>query len=264
LSRGADAVALAVAEECLLDPSCDRDDLLGYANSYATGNSRNDTTGLDYFEIDHDARQVEVITEAITTTAFLRVIGIEQSTVQARAVAEWGWLGAAAATPFTFPSCVWYDGTPEFEFIYNFQNIGETDCEDGAPPGGFGFLLVESSCTAETNTDKTAPGDPGTDWVCSAAQKQAIQGATIMVAIHDPDLTVGSGSNSEYTILGYAAFRVTGYFLPGQGRPGWPSGFSCPQGPGSACVRGYFTTDTLAEGPAGGADFGIGVAGLVE
>jgi hypothetical protein len=273
LSRGADAVALAVAEECLLDPSCDRDDLLDYALGYATGNSSNNTTGLDYFEIHHDARQVEVITGAITATSFLSVIGIDQSPVQARAVAEWGFLSSGQVAPWAFPDCVWNDHSPGgAEFIFAFENIS-TYCGGLTPPGGFGFLDVNnpSDCVAfaVVGQPESYTGDPGTDWPCSNEAKVALQGengtgATILVLVHDHEEATGTGASGTYLTIGISAFKVTGYRLPGSGTPSWGADMGeCP-GSASACVRGYFTQASFYEGTTGGPDFGAGVVTLIE
>jgi len=262
LSRGADSVALAVAQECILDPdACSTEDQEPLAQYYASANLDHGAATLAGFEVNADEGWVEVVTQSFQEATFMRVLGFTGTTVQARALVIWGPLGGGAVAPFTFPQCV-HD--LQNEFIYRFQNIGETDCEDGNPPGGFGFLDVGDLCTTQATTGAWAPGDPGTNWVCTSEDKAALQNAIILVPLHDPDQTVGSGTNAEYWIVGMAAFRVSGYNLPGTGPPGWPAGFNCGQGSGSACIRGIFVRDFVPEGDIGGIDFGVSVVKLVE
>jgi hypothetical protein len=262
LSRGADAVALAVGQECILDPdTCSTEGQEALAQYYAAANLDHGAATLAGFEVNADEGWVEVITESFQDATFMRVLGFTGTTVQARALAIWGPLGGGAVAPFTFPQCV---HNLEEEFIYRFQNIGETDCEDGNPPGGFGFIEVGDGCISQATSDSWIPGDPGTNWVCSQEEKEALQNAIILVPLHDPEQTIGTGTNAEYKIVGMAAFRITGYNLPGGGPPTWPTGFTCGPGPGSACIRGIFVRDFVPEGDIGGIDFGVSVVKLVE
>lgn len=266
LSRGADAVALAVAQECILDPgTCSTEGKEALAQYYASANLDHGAATLAGFEVNADEGWVEVITQSFQDATFMRVLGFAGTTVQARALAIWGPLGGGAVAPFTFPECV-HD--MENEFIYQFVNINNNvpDCSGLDPPGGFGFLDVGDLCTTRATTGAWVSGDPGTNWVCTNDDRVALQNAVILVPLHDPDQTVGTGSNAEYWITGMAAFRVTGYRFPGGGggNPAWPSGFSCGPGPGSACIRGIFVRDFVPEGDIGGIDFGVSVVKLVE
>jgi hypothetical protein len=50
----------------------------------------------------------------------------------------------------------------------------------------------------------------------------------------------GTGSNTVYTLKGFAAFVVTGYKFPGANAPDWLNSANTCTG-ASQCISGYFT-----------------------
>jgi hypothetical protein len=71
----------------------------------------------------------------------------------------------------------------------------------------------------------------------------------------------GLGANGEYHIAGLGAFHVTGYNFGGQYKA--PSASLAPCSGDERCVRGYFTTAQIHDGPLGGENFGVVIVKLV-
>jgi hypothetical protein len=86
-----------------------------------------------------------------------------------------------------------------------------------------------------------------------------------MKAPHDPlyipvyDGVTGTGANIEYHIVGYSAFVLTGYRLPGATEKSWLTGEKICSG-NDFCLAGYFISGLVPPGSGtGGANFGTKV-----
>lgn len=120
LQNGADAAALAIAQECAEDSKCDAPSAL--AASFANQNS-NDGTSNVLTPTFPTAISVLVTTstrDAATgapalSHPFAQFIGIDASTVGAKATAEWGALRSAKTLPLAISLCDFTDArSPEF------------------------------------------------------------------------------------------------------------------------------------------------------
>ncbi|MET4637101.1 pilus assembly protein TadG-related protein [Mycetocola sp. 2940] len=230
LQNGADAAALAIANDCALDDSCDN--AAGLSQTFANANANDaaaNVGGINY----PTANSVRVVTstrDAATGDAAMRhpfaaMIGTEFSTVEAEATAEWGSpVSSATVLPLAVSLC-------EFERAIDVNGIftGElqlfridmnTPCPgpDGHPiPGGFGWLdLVATGECSGIIERETLPSRPGIAFpntpACNAVLT-SLEGSTIIVPIFDGG--TGTGAGGTFRIHGFAAFEVTGWRFTG-------------------------------------------------
>lgn len=182
LQNGADAGALAVAEDCARGlPSCALSVATGTADAYADDNTNDGAATAESVDLDLVAARVTVttLTEDGATGAnrfslfFARVFGFDETEVRAQATARWG--AAASATGFPLAVCqgLW-DGNrpvpplpgPTIDVRYKGTggNPPTNDCLDAADdnfspgntPGNFSWLNTSGSC--ETNYDFSGGG----------------------------------------------------------------------------------------------------------
>ena len=289
LSRGADAAVLAVAEDCALGTKpCDTATATATAEAFADANADDGAAAIQSLVLDVEARTVHATTKTIDpadgTDAddqfklfFMRVLGIDSTKVTADAAAAWGYPTAAATLPLIISDCEWLEYTeapavPGTTVTLLFHDGATTDdCAaqansdangDERLPGGFGWLLTDGDCEAEVSSTDWVMDDPGASpsrGCDSEALYDLIFEQTIFVPFFD-DLA-GSGSGGTYHIAGFGAFYVTGYNFGGQYKT--PDASSAPCKGDLRCLRGYFTTGVVYEGPLGGQNRGLVVVKLI-
>jgi hypothetical protein len=156
---------------------------------------------------------------------------------------------------------------PAAEAILYFHDTGgggPSNCPDRSTsnsnpdtPGGFGWLATTSSCEIATTVDGDGVEKPGNSVPggCDADDFFNMLGTVVNVPIY------GTVTNNVYDIVGYAAFRLTGYRLSGspayrQPSPtlsGPPYSLSLSNNPcpsSSRCISGFFTNDVVtSSGP---------------
>ena len=99
---------------------------------------------------------------------------------------------------------------------------------------------------------------------CTAAYFAGLQGDTVLLPVFDGyrQPSIFSSSTVYFSVYGYAAFRITGYYF-GSGL-GWNT--SC--GGSQRCLHGYFTRSTdQASGftyGGGGAQLGAGAVTVTQ
>jgi hypothetical protein len=267
LSRGADAVALAVAQECASNPSaCSTEGQKALAQYYATANLDHGVATLQ-LDVSADERWVEVVTESFREATFMRVLGFPGTTVQARAVAIWGHPGSWAGSPFIINQCTFEnwpvdpDTNRSAMVSITLSEVPGGDCPN-LPPGGFAFLDVDSAttCNVFVGVDDVVDGNTGASAPCSASVLEALLlDKTITLPLFD-ESAEGEGSKATFRVAGITGFHVVGYRFPGA-RAGDYS--ECGLFPG--CVRGYFTKVQQTDADnLDGPDFGVIVVKLVE
>lgn len=245
LQTGADAAALAVAQDCA-GTSCGTPEQT--AQYFVAANA---TTG----DGDVQARLAPVPTPAAGTVTveasgisehlFAPVLGIDETALSARATATWGApSGGTSALPLAFSWCEFQaqtgGGIPSGTTArtIHFTKSSGTTCtgpSGNVVAGGFGWLRPDpSSCSATTSMDHTLYSDPGSSVpsTCTVAGVQAVQNQTVLLPVFDA--AGDTGSNAWYTVYGYAAFRVTGYHFAGQ------YSWNAPCNGSARCIRGYF------------------------
>lgn len=224
LQNGADAAALAIAEDCASDGSCDSAGALAQSFADANANDLAAAVASVTYPTSTSVRVVTSTREAGTNATAIRhpfasFIGTESTTVGAEATAEWGSPRASAVTlPLAISYCEFrpaLDGT--LQLIRYDQNRTCTG-PDGQPiPGGFGWIdRIEDECAGYVDLeDESMPSEPGNSYpgVCDDIMS-TMQGRTILVPIFD-GATVTNGNNAAYHIHGFAAFTITGWKFSG-------------------------------------------------
>ncbi|QOI62580.1 Tad domain-containing protein [Arthrobacter sp. TES] len=290
LQNGADAAALAVATDCA-SGSCG--DSAGTADFFANNNANDASSGaVVSFPA---ATTVRVVTNARTdgedhlTLLFARALGYETTEVGAVAEASWGAPSAASTLPWTVSECVFkkyltptqlsslnstgnFTGDPIpthllLRYDENAPTVAGCAAQNGYQPGGFGWLDTDSGCSTDIDLDMTVEGQTGNHFPNAAGCNAAL--ANIM---NEPALiplfsaATGNGDNATYTLIGFAAFQVTGYKFSGSGAVVDPLAPSC----NGNCrgLQGYFTRFvSLEEGTqatTGVPNYGASVVSLTE
>jgi Flp pilus assembly protein TadG len=245
LQTGADAAALAVAQDCGRG-SCG--DAAGTALAVANKNDGEVTARILDAGLGPSSGSVTVRTEGTQEHSFATVFGVTQSDVATEATARWGAPdGGTAVLPLAFSWCEWQaqtggglpSGTTERTIF--FTKSSGTSCtgpSGNMVPAGFGWLTVNAgSCETSSTIGQIMWSDPGEDVPsgCTTADLAAVQNSTVLLPLYDQ--AGSSGSNAWYQLYGYAAFHVTGYHFVGQ--YSWSAEGDCK---GSVrCIQGYFT-----------------------
>jgi hypothetical protein len=165
----------------------------------------------------------------------------------ATATVAWGTPGAGTAElPLTFSWCEFSaqtgGGLPSGTTVrtIKFTKTSETGCtgpSHNVVPGGFAYLDTNPGhCEATSARGGKSYSSTGNSVPspCSAADFSALIGHTVLLPLFDD---FGStGNNAWYHVYGYAAFKLTGFFLGGQFRTS-PQ----PCSGNERCVAGYFT-----------------------
>lgn len=288
LQNGADAGALAIAEDCASGAlECVLSVATGTANSYADRNA--DDLAADASIVRLEGGMASGLVEVRTTTVeaatgadsvafrFAQVLGFSGETVSANATAQWGAVGGAASLPLTIGSCEFaqatLDGTVYAEEpftddtlrVINFHDPkdAESTCpadgEAGAnEPGGFGWLDGEG-CSTETDADGWAGGGTGSSELQDGCKEllASLLGTTVLIPVFDQTNGL-NGSNTKYHIAGYAGFHLTGYKFPGATSTPPPG---CA--PSVDCIAGHFTTFITDATEIGGPYMGASAIRLI-
>lgn len=262
LQVGADAAALAVAQDCAR-AQCTTAITSATATQLATANAPSGgAPTADIVTLDKTAGRVEVVTAAVREHWFAPIIGIDEVNLQARSAARWGYpTGGTAVMPLAFSWCelvgqtgVTVNRDPVTNRVTGLNipaNMAPvtiystksrvTSCTGPsglAVSGGFGWLAPTSGCNAtRTSIDvwqlSSAGNSPSSG--CLPADFQRWIGRTTLLPVYDRDRA--SGSNAEYEIFGYIAFKLKEYYFAGSYLS--PDGTD-PCGGNDRCVVGTF------------------------
>ncbi|MFC6356668.1 pilus assembly protein TadG-related protein [Luethyella okanaganae] len=276
LQNGADAAALAVAQNCAGDGVCDNawSQAASFANANANDGAAN--TLAPSFPNAHtvvitDSTRVAGTDAPAIYHPFAAVLGIDSTTVRASATAEWGPPKASAVVlPIALSFCEFrptLDGTLQ---LIRYDTNVSCKGRDGHPiPGGFGWLeRVSGLCEAFVDLDDaTAPSEPGNSYpgVCDPGMAE-LAGKTILIPIFD-GADVVSGPAKWYHIYAFAAFTVTGWkFSGGNKMPTVDLDPAAPHCTGNCRgIQGYFDHWVSVDAAAvelGGPDLGASIARL--
>ncbi|WP_458108979.1 pilus assembly protein TadG-related protein [Arthrobacter sp. R3-55] len=240
LQNGADAAALAIATDCA-GGSCGSSTSTG--NQFANDNANDNTSGA--VVTFPAATTVRVATNARDTAGqnslslfFAQTMGFDTANVTASAEASWGAPSSATTLPWTASECVFkkylspaqlaslnstgnFTGDPIpthllLRYDENAPTVPGCAAQNGYQPGGFGWLLTDSGCSTDIDLDMTVNGQPGNSFPneCTAALSK-IMDEPVLIPLFKT--AAGNGSNAKYTLVGFAAFQVTGYKFGGSG-----------------------------------------------
>ncbi|MEJ1113109.1 Tad domain-containing protein [Paenarthrobacter sp. CCNWLY172] len=253
LQNGADAAALAIATDCA-NGNCGNSSATG--DSFANNNANDASSGAAVsFPSTNTVRVVTNARDAETgansfSLFFAQALGNETAQIGAVAEASWGAPSSATTLPWTVSECVFKkylspaqlaslnstgnftgDPTPThllLRYDTNAPTVPGCAVQNGYQPGGFGWLVTDSGCSTDIDLDATVNGQTGNHFPNAAACDAAL--STIM---DEPALiplfktATGNGSNAKYTLVGFAAFQVTGYKFSGSGAVLDPLAPSC-------------------------------------
>lgn len=227
LQNGADAAALAVANDCAIDGTCDS--AAGLAQTFANGNANDAAANIDgvTYPTTNSVRVVTSTREAGTGNPTMRhpfaaILGNDTSTVHAEATAEWGSPESSTVVlPLAISLCDFrpsLDGS--LQLIRYDVTRPDATCAgpEGSPiPGGFAWIdRVEDECAGIVDLDTSSlPSDPGNDFpnVCDDVLDD-LEGRTIVVPIFD-GAAISRGGDAAYSYYGFAAFEITGWKFGG-------------------------------------------------
>jgi hypothetical protein len=229
LQNGADAAALAIAQDCAAsNTNCAATNATTTAQKLANLNANDGAAGVATPTLTASSVTVTTSTlDAKTSAGFLAlafapVLGIKTATVGATAIAGWGSPAKGPAVlPLAFAPCAFaIDGTIQIFSMHGAT--GGINCSSTSPsgqqlPGGFGWLADQTgNCFATVDIAANAPVGsstgvslpPNCDVALSAAKDK-----TILVPVYEDK--GGTGSGGWYKIRGWAALTLLGWNFPG-------------------------------------------------
>ncbi|MEA2827023.1 MAG: hypothetical protein QOG43_1462 [Actinomycetota bacterium] len=243
LQNGADAGALAVAHSCGLG-ACD----VGLAQALANANSR-DGDSLAAVTLP-PVNRVKVISStrggggALLPFAFGQVLtGEKGKTLRATAIAGWGPPSSASAIPLAISQCDLEQlGIGNYSVITFAKAGGPCVAKDSS--GAFGWLTAP--CPTTFSVGATVAGDPGS----SGPVPCLVINTDVLLPVFDT--VTGTGNNTRYHVVGFAALHVTGWRFQG-------SNASTPNPCGnSTCIAGTFLNQILNDTTGAAAGVGTG------
>lgn len=280
LQNGADAAALAVAQDCAKRGTACTADAPGLATSIAGGNANDgSSTGtISALTVNANSGTVDVKASSPSGNGvghpFASILEPQaDTTLQATASAEWGTpISGTTGIALTIAECEFVDLPPQDAtapnptrtwLLINNGNTGEP-CANGSP-GGFGWL-DGTNCSSTISINATAGGEVGVQPNpnkngCSASILSTKLCQTLLIPLYSS--STGSGANATFTISRFAAFSLTGVKTGGANSAEYCGGSPlapAPPSPGnSKGVQGYFVKYVelgeefvLGPGPAGG------------
>jgi Flp pilus assembly protein TadG len=288
LQNGADAAALAVAQDCA-EGACGAS--LATASFFTNANANDGAADADV-AIGLDGPSSVTVTASTRTDAdadrltyrFATILentfGVAyNATFERAATAAWGRAGSGRTIPIALCERSWEywtsNGTnlpsgPPAHILRFAGSSGATpnphsDCMNPGTgdtyPGGFGFLTRDADCMAVSEEGDMFPGSAGNnpnDPVSSSCTPAAMyamlktvvdSGAEVLIPIFD--YHVGSGTNASFHIIGYGGFVLTGWDInagPGGSDRRYAMGASECGGGGASCLKGYYTRFVAIDG----------------
>lgn len=225
--------------------------------------------------------------------AFARTLlghaGYAGTHVKACSQAEWGAPSSAQTIAFTISACSWYaytnNGTnfappPPYppnppasddHILYEHGSNGATTtgCPPYQPsgqdgPGNFGWTSDPSGNCSTFINNGSYGGSTGTP-ASGACQTMLQQAQTNRTLVYLPVYSAisGTGNNQTYTLLGFAAFVITGYHITGSFQAkDWLTNKSPCTG-SDFCISGFFTQGLIpSTGGLGGKGLGASIVKL--
>lgn len=273
LQNGADAAALAVAQDCARgncgNPTATAQE---YANQNARDNAAN--VAAPTFPTATSVR-VQATTrdsggDGSLAMLFAPVLGFDEETVSAASTAAWGSpAGGPAVLPLAFAPCVFdLDGGVQ---VIQTHGSGTPTCTSTSPsgqtlPGGFSWLGGSTgSCEVQVDINTDVAGSTGASAPsgCASVLVPSLVGETVLLPLYDD--ASGTGAGATYHIYGWAAFKIHGWHFPGNAVNNNPPGGPKCVGSCNGLIGEFITFAALDEGfTTGGPDLGATVVSLTE
>ena len=298
LQNGADAAALAVAQDCAFGDCGSSADRYNTAEEYVDANASDGLAWVENIDLDLGAQQVTVynVTEDpggdhFFDMTFAKVVGYDGLTVGADATVAWGAPKGGTTLPIIFSLCEWekFSGIthpPEAvidgqlpptggysrasDYVTIFFHGDSEPCHESPSgqdlPGGFGWLESASGCSADIDAFGWVGIDTGASPTsgCSVDFMENLIGEVVLIPYFDD--VIGTGSNAQYHVAGFGAIYITGYHFTGQYRAESIITTHRPCDPPDTCIQGYLIDpwQVSGGGEIGGGDFGVVVIQFVD
>lgn len=293
LQNGADASALAIAEQCSKAATPCPSDQRTAAASYANDNALDSSSNVLSATANVTARTVDVTTQSQMpdgtnhfSLQFARVLGISSADIQATATATWKYPSSGSGFPLALSRNCW-DFAPATATTMTLQKItwkpstSCTDASDQQVPGGWGWLTNTSTnpCEATTSVGNFATSNPGNDppKTCATVLQSWIDtlkaGGKVHASFPIFDTASGSGNTGTFHIVGYATFRIYGWnfgetagpykFRNEAKDPHMTKKLACSDGV-ERCIIGAFVQSQTSGRGGGGLDFGTSSVSLIK
>lgn len=260
LQNGADAAALALAQEYAFEDDPCEAAKGGDASGWVSGNINNDPAEASGSVVCHDkegnalaVNELRVVASQTQEHWFMPVLGRDSSDISADATVQFGVPGKMITSPVTIAECALpspEELEAETEIVVWFPHpSGEVDPEDADtcgyheeyPPGGFGVIEPDvEPCGVTITVPVELPSAPGASGVTDECMAPMI-GEINFVPIFDE--SQNTGANAEYLIVEFAAIRID--FI-GFGNKSYGTG-GCPEDRPlwthknqDTCLRGTF------------------------
>lgn len=288
LQNGADAAALALAEDCAQvggQSGCADDRPM--AESLVEGNWSKPATEVSILPgeagIHLDGDSVTVTVSGSRDFWFAPILGDEfrSTAIPATATASWLGIGSAIVLPLTVSECylqgVEWGETVRIPVKGSAEADGDT-CRDENDthwiPGGFGWLVPETSdCLVETETGyitSSLPGNSGptgNDYRHCRPVLKDLEDTVIRVPVFDEAL--GTGANGTFHLSGYAELVVKAYCF-NKGQDWYHEAAPPDDDPMDTCngdnrfIRGEFRQMLDLDEVTGGENYGVTTVGLTD
>ncbi|WP_222267570.1 pilus assembly protein TadG-related protein [Modestobacter marinus] len=240
LQVAADAAALAVAQDCARG-ACG--DMVATASAMVAANAGDASAAPPVLQTG--PLRVTVDGSTPVQHFFAPVLGYDSTAVSASATVAWGAPGAGTAVlPLTFSYCSFSQQvgglsgtTPSTVLFTKTDGTGCTGPSGNAVPGGFAYLDTDPGrCQATSARNQRSPSSTGNSVPspCSGADFSAWLGKVVLLPLYDD--AGQTGNNAWYHVYGYAAFKLTGYYLGSSQYRTSPQ----PCTGNARCVAGHF------------------------
>jgi Flp pilus assembly protein TadG len=306
LQNGADAGALAIAADCVASPvgtgctSAANADAkaLSFAGANSVDGTSNATAKLETGKVTVTTSTRTGGGGTVLPSWFSRVFGrTDNGTVTAKAVVTWGGLGKYSGLPVTISLEEWqqangtkgsapagpYAPYPTPYPAASYERVLRLTGQDA--PGSFGWLDNTNGVTSTEAGQYKVTADTGSGFKDDKAVSQIVPCIRGFQAVSNSfcsntastqptvkyvpvyDNVTGSGNGTSYHIVGYAAFVLTGYQLPGVSASSWLTGISLKDyidpatgkkfGGSEKILTGFYTSALAKDLPAGGQNLGV-------
>jgi hypothetical protein len=174
--------------------------------------------------------------------------------------AAWGGPSSANTVAFAISACDWDAATSQgtvyaarppavppasYDRVLKVHTSAGSGCATepagSDAPGNFGWTNDTNSNCSLVVSGSTFGGNPGASVsnACKTALASDFANKTVIYIAVYTKIT-GTGASSVYTLKGFAAFVVTGYFLTGASATDWLKPTNQCSG-SNKCINGYFT-----------------------
>lgn len=254
LQSGADASALAIAQDCAVG-RIDCDTPTDTAQVLANANATDDAAAVAEATVNQAEQSVGVQLATGDETgvgslslAFARFLGQDSATVGASSGAQWGAVKKGPAQlSIAFAQCevdAHFDGEPVVIGMQDNKNSEACPSGTNGSAGGFGWYKLakndnDPACGATVSVSVVVAADTGANLPseCDEILAQIKSGALDNVLLFPVYNTVtGSGAGAEYTITAWVAFEVLGWKFTSNEEYNFPV---CTDG-AKACNKGIY------------------------